>query len=238
MKIDTNEMHEVSATAAAPRLDMYGPIHKALRACMADTLLAVGRMDVHDELEFTQVTQRVLELMDFCRAHLDHENRFVHTALEARKPGSASRIAHEHEEHERDIAALAQGVAALRALAPDGRPAAAMRLYRDLAAFIAGNFVHMNVEETEHNAVLWSHYSDAQLAAIHDELVGSIPPPEMMMALRWMVPFMNPAERAGMLGNMREHAPAPAFQAALDTVRPHLTAREWEKLASALGLGR
>ncbi|MEJ6020921.1 hemerythrin domain-containing protein [Ramlibacter sp. PS4R-6] len=235
MKIDTKEMHEVAA-AAAPRLDMYGPIHKALRAFMADTLLALGRMDTADELEFVQVTQRVLELMDFCRSHLAHENRFVHTAMDERKPGSAGRIAREHEDHERHIALIAAGVAALRAQAVAARPAAAMQLYRDLAAFVAENFVHMNVEETEHNAVLWSHYTDAELQRIHDELVASVPPPEMLVVLRWMVPFMNPAERAGMLAGMREHAPAPAFQAALDTVRPHLTAREWDKLEAALGL--
>jgi hypothetical protein len=44
MKIDTHEMRQVAA-AQAPRMDLYAGIHKALRALMADTLLAVGRMD-------------------------------------------------------------------------------------------------------------------------------------------------------------------------------------------------
>jgi hypothetical protein len=47
---------------------------------------------------------------------------------------------------------------------------------------------------------------------------------------------MNPAERAGMLADMRAQAPAPAFAAALDLVRPHLSEREWAKLAASLGL--
>jgi hypothetical protein len=51
-----------------------------------------------------------------------------------------------------------------------------------------------------------------------------------------MVPFMNPAERAAMLGDMRDHAPAPAFAAALEVVRPHLGEREWAKLGRDLGL--
>lgn len=33
---------------------MYGGIHKALRAFMADTLLAAGRMDPDDALEVVQ----------------------------------------------------------------------------------------------------------------------------------------------------------------------------------------
>jgi hypothetical protein len=88
---------------------------------------------------------------------------------------------------------------------------------------------------TAHNAVLWSRYTDAELLALHDALVASIPPQEMMSVIRWMVPYMNAAERAGMLLGMKANAPAPAFQAALETVRPHLTQREWEKLELALG---
>ena len=235
MKTDTQELQAV-AQAAAPRMDFYTPIHKALRAFMADTLTAVGRMDCGDDLEFAQVTQRVIELMDICRSHLQHENDFKHTAMEARAPGSAGVVAQEHVEHEHHIAHLAASVERLRALPAGARPAAAAQLYRELAGFIAENFLHMNFEETRHNAVLWAHYSDAELMEIHDALVASIPPDEMMLVLRWMVPFLNPAERAGVLQGMRANAPAPVFQAVLDTVRPHLTDREWEKLARALDL--
>jgi hypothetical protein len=35
---------------------------------------------------------------------------------------------------------------------------------------------------------------------------------------------------------MQAKAPAPAFEALLAAVRPHLTVREWEKLATALAL--
>ncbi len=234
MKIDTNEMRQVAATGPA-RMDMYCTIHKAIRALMADTLLAVGRMDAEDELDLAQVTERVLQLLDFCKSHLEHENEFVHAAIEARAPGASDRIAHEHEEHEKNIAALADAVAALRASPAAQRAPAALELYRALSLFVAENFQHMHVEETAHNAVLWARYTDAELVDLHERLVASIPPAEMMMVARWMVPFMNPAERAGMLAGMRQHAPAPAFQAVLDTVRPHLSDSEWTKLARSLG---
>ena len=164
MKIDTQELRQVAA-AQSPRMDMYGGIHKALRALMADTLLAVGRMDSGDELELAQTTQRVVELLDFCASHLAHENEFVHTALEARAPGASAAVAHEHEEHERHIQELRQAVEVLRATPAVQRDAAAQDLYRALALFIAGNFQHMHVEETAHNAVLWARYTDAELVA-------------------------------------------------------------------------
>ena len=235
MNLDTHELREVAA-AAQPRVDMYAGIHKALRALMADTLLAVGRMDAADDLEMAQVTQRVVELLDFCRSHLAHENAFVHTAIEARAAGASAAIAHEHEEHEQHIARLQGSVEALRALPAEARWGSALALYRELALFIAENFQHMHVEETAHNAVLWARYTDAELIDIHHALVASIPPAEMMFTARWLVPFMNPVERAGMLLDMKAGAPAPAFQAVIEVVRPHLTDREWEKLARALDL--
>lgn len=233
MKIDTQEMRQVAA-AQAPRMDLYAGIHKALRALMADTLLAVGRMDCEDELEMAQTTQRVVELLDFCFSHLSHENEFIHAAMEARAPGSSAAAAHDHEEHEQHIASLRKAVETLRASPAAGRAPRSRELYRALALFVAGNFEHMNAEETAHNAVLWARYTDAELMEIHGALLASIPTHEMMFALRWMVPFMNPAERAGMLADMQAHAPAPAFAAAIATVRPHLTQREWDKLARCL----
>lgn len=235
MKIDTKEMQNV-AQAQGPRVDMYSGIHKAMRALMADTLLAVGRMDCDDGLELAQVTERVMQLLDFCRSHLKHENAFVHTAMEARAPGASEAVAREHADHERHIGELADVVAALRAAPAAQRFAGQQRLYAELTLFVADNLHHMRVEETAHNAVLWARYTDAELIAIHDALVGSIPPEEMMFAMRWLVPFMSPIERAGFLGDVRAKAPPPAFQAILDTVRPHLAEREWAKLAKALEL--
>jgi hypothetical protein len=235
MKIDSQEARQVAA-AQAPRFDMYVTIHKAIRAFMADTLLAVGRMDVDDEPELAQTTQRVLELLEFLQSHLTHENEFVHPAIEARSPGDSERIEREHIEHAQHLAALARSVEALRACHAADRAGVALNLYRELALFIAENFQHMHVEETAHNAALWANYTDGELVEIHHNLVSSIPPAEMMVVARWMVPFMNPAERAAMLADVRFNAPAPAFPAMLDTVRPHLSEREWEKLAKSLQL--
>ncbi|SFM39035.1 hemerythrin domain-containing protein [Variovorax sp. OV329] len=241
MKNDSRELQQVESAAAsaaiqAPRVDLYAGIHKALRALLADTLVAVGRMDCDDALELAQTTQRVLQLLDFMRSHLRHENEFIHPALEARAPGASGVIANEHEEHEAEIAALATDTSALLVLQPAERPAAVLALYRRLSLFVAHNYEHMHVEETAHNAVLWARYTDEELIALHNALVASIPPEEMMFAMRWMVPFMNPQERAGMLSDMRANAPAPAFAAVLAMVRPHLGAREWEKLMASLGM--
>lgn len=240
MKIEPREIAEIAEIAAtqspAPRVDLYAGIHKALRAFMADTLLGLGRMDVEDDLDFAQGCQRVAQLLDVCQAHLEHENTFVHPAIEARAQGGSLVVADEHEEHERSILRLVRAVADLMSCARADRAPRTQALYHALALFVAHNFEHMHLEETAHNAALWQHYTDDELMAVHGALVSSIPPGEMMLVMRWMVPFMAPAERVALLGGMRQQAPGEAFGAVLDVVRPHLTAREWDKLMAGLGM--
>lgn len=236
MNIDLREVTQIAAVEQTLRLDMYTGIHKALRAAMTDTLLALGRMDPDDGPEVTQVSQRVLDLLGMCLSHLGHENEFVHTAIEARAAGASEQVAHDHLEHVQHVETLRAQVTTLLKAGPAQRAGVAQELYRALALFVADNFQHMHIEETAHNAVLWSRYTDAELADIHGALVASIPPAEMMATLRWLVPFMNPAERTALLADMRAHAPEPAFAAALDVVRPHLSETEWQKLTRSLGL--
>jgi hypothetical protein len=217
----------------AARLDLYTPIHKALRLFMTDTLQRLGQLDTEDPTEFAATTEQVQALLAQCRAHLAHENQFVHTALEARRPGASARIAGEHDQHLEHIAALESELAALRAL-PNAL--GALQLYRLLALFVADNFEHMHHEETHHNAQLWALYSDAELLEVHERLVASIEPAEMAATVRWLVPAMNPAERAEMLVPMQQQVPPEAMRDLLRIARPHLPPQGWAKLAQALGV--
>jgi len=227
--------HATAAPAAAKpaRIDLYATIHKALRLFMGDTLGRFGALDLDDADECRTIFAQVDALLEVCRAHLAHENEFVHTAIEARRAGDSLRIAGEHDEHLDAIAGLQAELAALRALPT---PAAAHRFYRHLARFIGDNLEHMNVEETAHNQALWAAYSDAELEAIHQRILASVSADEMALVLRWMVPALNPAERAAMLGAMQQQLPPEAMRGVLEIVRPHLNDTAWGKLARALHL--
>jgi len=222
--------------SATPRLDLYAPIHKALRSYMSDTLGRIGRMDVADAAELRHTLQQFDALMALCASHVQHENEFMHPAIEACQPAGSARIAHEHDEHLQSIAELRDEAAALRAAPAAARAALAARLYRHLALFVAANFQHMHIEETAHNALLWAHYSDAELMQLHGRLVASIDPRELLLVSRWMVPALNPAERAAVVGGMKADAPPEAFLAMLAQIRPHLDDKAWDSLARAVGV--
>lgn len=226
-----------AATAPAlPRIDMYTPIHKGLRAFMSDTLVRLGSVDHNDDSDRQRTLDQVDALLAQMKSHLEHENHFVQTAIEARSAGAASRTAHDHIDHLECISNLEDECRALRDARPEQRAGLGLSLYRHLGAFVAENLQHMLVEERENNAALWAHYSDAELAQVHDLLLASIPPAELLVCMRWMVVAMSVAELAPMYAAMRDKAPPAAFALLLDVAREHMDSTRWAKLARALDL--
>jgi hypothetical protein len=225
-----------AAAAPAARFDMYEPIHKGLRNFMCDTMSRVGRVDVFDAEDLARTLAQLEALLTFCAKHIAHENEFLHSAIAERVPGGAGRTVDDHVEHLHSIEALRSEARALMAAADSDRMTLTLRLYRHLALFVAENLQHMQIEETANNALLWAHFSDAALMAIHDRLIATISPADHMEVMRWMVPALSPVQRAGLLGEMKAHAPAPVFDAVIEQVRPHLDIRDWLKLSRATGV--
>ena len=220
---------------SALRVDIYRGIHKAVRAFMCDTLTMVGQLDIDDDADVTVTVAQVRGLAAFCADHLAHENQFIHPAMEARRPGSSAVTASDHSHHDSAIK-QAHVLATKLELAPAGSRAAAVAdLQLFLTQFVAENLTHMSIEETWNNAVLWESHSDQELIAIEQAIVDSIAPEEMAVCLRWMITGMNPAERAELLGGIRQAAPAPAFEGAMAIARACLGARDWKKLTGTLG---
>lgn len=221
---------------ASTRYDIYVNIHKAMRAFMTDTLAMVGRMDPDDGEDLAATLEQVRSLLRACLDHLDHENRFVHPAMEARRRGSSARIATDHAEHIDHIRELHRTVHAVETATGQSRATAARNLYQQLALFVADNLDHMHVEETAHNRVLWTDYSDEELQALEGAIVASIPPEETMLIMRWMLPSVSHAERVAMLAGMRANAPREAFDGMLALARSCLNPKDWGKLTRALEL--
>jgi hypothetical protein len=224
-----------STMKATSRHNIYVLIHKALRACMSDALVAVGRMDPDDAGEVAATAALVRSLLDFARLHLQSEEDWVHPALEARRPGSSAETRADHLQHRETFAMLETSLRAVEGSAGSAREAAALRLYRHLALFVADNFQHMHVEETENHATLIECYSEEEIHSLEGQIVASHTPAETALAMRWMLPAASAPERAALLSGVRQNAPRPAFEGLLAAVRPYLGARDWAKLEAAIG---
>lgn len=225
-----------AAPQAMPRLDLYAPIHKALRAWMFDTVLRVGRTDGVDAAVLQQTLSRVESLLLICEAHIHHEQVFLHPLLEQARHHAAREADQAHLDHAREIARLRDRVWQVREAGADMRGGALMTLYRELALFTAENLTHMHWEETVHNETLWASYPDAQLMQTHDALVQSIGAQEMAETLRHMLPALSPCERIGMLSDMRAKMPPGAFEGVLALAHEVLPVHDAAALLHGLGV--
>lgn len=210
-----------STIAAPPRFDLYALVHKGHRAFMAATLVELGRMDCEDDQALKRVLDQLDQLLDFCAGHVEKENRHVHAAIEARNPGASQRVAAEHAHHGAAIDSLRAEADRLARTAAGAREASAARLYRQTALFVAENLEHMELEESENNAVLWASYSDAELAEIHAAIVAATSPDELALDAQWLAPSLRPSELAALMGGVRASMPAEVFAAIVAMVRPH-----------------
>jgi hypothetical protein len=217
---------------ASTRFDLYGPVHKGLRAYMADTLQRFGSLDVEDEAQLRETCQQALEMFALLRSHVDHEDEFIHPMLDQCRAGGSRQATDEHVEHRRWLERLAGEVRALIA-APSY--AAADALYQNLAELMADNLVHMRLEDLACQGLLWEHFSDAELAALDGRVVASIPPKEMMQFLRWMLPAMSPPQRLRMMLALRAGAPMTVQLAVARLAQQYLPPAAWQRLVRDMG---
>ena len=213
------------------RPDLHAPIHKALRHALADALQRVGRLDAGDEAERQDVLARLQALFALLRCHLVRENEHLHPALEARQPGATRRVAAAHEEQLAGMEALC---AEVRALA---RPAGAgtARLYRHMVRFVAEQFDHMLLEETQHTALLWQLCDDTELATLGDALCAALPARDRDALLAWIAPAVTRSELAALLERIRMRVSHEECAGVLVLVESHLSPARWNRVARTLG---
>lgn len=219
------------STLTSTRFDLYGPVHKGLRAFMAEILQSVGSLDVEDATQLQEVCSQALELLALLRSHVDHEDEHIHPLLERCRAGGATQATEEHVRHRQVLDGLADEVRGL--LAAPSWPAADA-LYQGLAELMAENLVHMRLEDLGHQSVLWAHYTDAELMALDARIVGSLSPREMMLFLRWMLPAMAPPQQLGLMVGLRAQAPQTVQAAVARLAQQHLPVRAWQRLVRDL----
>lgn len=203
--------------------DIYAFPHKGLRALMCETLAGLGRMDTEDDLAVQSILAQVRSVLDMCAAHLDHEDRFVHPAMQAKRSDSAGHAAADHVDHIQAIERLKGLVRRVELFNGMPRRRAALTLYKEFSLFVGENLVHMHTEETQNNQVLRAWYDDAELREIERQILEAIPARQMAAWMRWMVHALNPAERMELIGVLRNTAAGKALDGVLSEVPQGLT---------------
>lgn len=217
-----------------PKVDFYGPVHKGVRWALARLLSSIGSTSPGNKTEVVMVLADIDELLVAIASHLSHEEHFVHPAIEARRPGATTRLEDEHREHESAAQGIRVLLDAIRTGSPDTRPALWRALYLRFADFTAENIRHMAEEEEVMQPLLEELYTTAELEELHGRLLAAIPPEEMAVFARFMLPANDFEFRLKMLEDARAAMPASAFVGMFAAATVNLAPDEISKLADRL----
>lgn len=236
MSSSADESRRATDTAllAATRSDLHALHHKALRHALGHALLVLGRTDGGRDVLLRPALAEVEAVLALVRRHMQQEGDFVHAALEARRPGAASRAADEHAELRAALSALETGLHALRDLPPARRAAGAHQLYLELAGFVALKLRHMQLEEGLLNMTLWAGFGDGELLALHAQVVLNHTPHELLALTQWLAPAATPFELAAFLRCLHGKLADDAAVALAAQVQRLSSAEHWQAVQALL----
>lgn len=235
----------MSTTAPAPveapdapqlPLDLFREVHKGLRRALFDTTTAIGAADLRSADERDAILDRVDALIALLHHHHAHEDTHIQPHLVGCDPALAAVVDEGHRETDEGILELEQDAHRLRLAAGEGAVVAGPDLYRRLALFTAHYLAHMALEEGGVMDALRSGRTDDELLAVEMGLRGAVPPPLMCDFIAVMVPAMNRAERASMLGGMHAGAPAEIFELFRASAEAALTQEAYAVLAGDIDI--
>jgi hypothetical protein len=217
------------------RVDLFATVHKGLRAALFSTASHAGRTDFGQAADALALLAEARRLLGFLDEHARHEDEVLMPVLVRLAPELHADLQAEHARVDglhREVETLA---ARLESASGVERAAVGRRLHERLLRLAAEHVHHMAREEVEANRVLWAHLDDAALGALHERILGSIPPARTAEWLALMLPAMSPPERAGLLGTLRARVPAPALDALVTPARAALGHEAWSRAAAAAG---
>lgn len=219
---------------AAPRVDLYGIIHKMLRVEFFQTASLIGATNFADPQTRAETAALFGRTKAFLDEHGGHEDDFVEPSVREVNPDLAARLEKDHIGLDAQLESLAELLGQIEETEGEAAVGLGAQLHKGYSDFIGAYLMHMSCEETEVNETLWAHYTDDELAGIRGRLQGSIPPPRFAEWFALMVPAMNLQERIGVLTGMKLNAPPPVFDAMSGVAKEAIGEEAWGQVAGAL----
>lgn len=214
--------------------DLYRDVHKGIRHGLFSLCERAGRLDPANVVGIDAVgadTRWMFALLD---AHAAHEDTFIGPELCALDESLDEIIRREH-------AALDMGMCTIVDLheavgrSGGGNQVAARRWYLALASFTSAYLAHEATEELRVSPVLATGLGPDALGELEGRIVASIAPDHFARYLRLILPAINPAERAALVGGIQQAAPPEVFAATMSIASDVLAPEVHGLLVASLG---
>lgn len=202
------------------RVNIYGFPHKGIRNALGQLSFKLGGLDGNQTDQVTEVVDQTEEISELLKLHLHSEETHVLPPVEAKVPGSTE---HNHDDHEAMEALEHQMVEKVRHLHEDASPAAVTAAYDQVNIFIKEYFRHMEEEETDVNEVIWANFEDQEILSWQGKILSEFTPDQFFKWFKYIIPALQPHEQQIMLGGFKSNAPAEAYQATIQNLKPYLS---------------
>lgn len=214
-----------------PKIDLFTPIHKAIRALLYDMGRQLQIVDFGDELESTQTLNRLEHIFEFLEEHARHEDSFIFPPIEQAAPGSTRESQEEHRQYEEKVEQLRKVMHHMRkfTLGKDriNRSGALNRAYTDFMSFY---LMHMNQEEETALPASMDKLSNQDLAAIRLKVQMDTDPDRYTEWLYWMLPALNINELIPLFQQVKANAPQMVYEKFVDIGQETIDEKRWGRL--------
>jgi len=220
------------------RFNIFNQVHKALRAMLYDTSLALQQTHFADAEESETALEKVSVAVDVFDKHSAHEDSFILPAIRQYEPSLSDAFEQEHEKDHALSESLRGLLTVYRyAIKTEVKIETGRAINKAFIEFMIFNLEHMAKEETVLNKVLWRYYSDAQIMALNQKIVASLPPEEMAFTSAWMMRGMSNTEISGWLKTVEKNAPEPVFTMLFSIAEKELPGDRFRKVMENLTEG-
>ena len=203
-----------------------------------DTSLTLQQTYFGDAEEAETALEKVRIGVDVFDEHAAHEDLFVLPAIQQYEPSLVDAFEQEHEK-DHALSERLRGLLAVyhHAIKTEVKIETGQAINQAFIDFMIFNLEHMAKEETMLNKVLWRYYSDAEILAINQRIVASIPPQEIAITSAWMMRGMSNTEISAWLKEVEEKAPEPVFTQLFSIAEKELPNNRFRKVQENLTEG-
>ncbi len=226
-------VNPVSFAPPAVLFDLYRDVHKGIHAELFAVTATAGSVDPGDQCAVVALVDHIDSVVDLLALHAHHEDTSIDPALQTHLPDHASVILADHETLDHRITTIADRARSATE-APKDRRRLVQLTYLDLASFASAYLAHQDMEERIVMPALELAIGIEAVVGIHEQIVQTMPPEDMITSLAVMLPAMNLDDRVEMLSGMRAGAPPEAFQGVLGLAASVLDRHDFDQLTRRL----
>ena len=209
----------------------YAASHKGLRNILSKFSLLAGKTNYADGAQVEKLKKLGDELFFLLSHHLHTENEDLLQPLEAKVPGASLHDLDDHERLEKMQADIMNQLAKLDGTQDEE---SGHKFYLAFTAFHSQYLEHILQEELVTENLLLANFTGEELQENSMRIMQKVEFPVLLLSLKYIIPAQTEKENLKILRAFKTNAPAEAFEAVLDIIKPEMPEQEYLSLINQI----